>query len=619
MSKLAGIIKVLENFKFEDFRGERGIEKWNEEVRDKTRPFLEKICEEAKSDLDIEGCDYYELKRSVKKAIDSFDLLRLKIQVGGKEVKWPEVKIGFYHLEPSNAVYVGFHFWGSNEKIKRVKDIVDKTLKRKGELGQPKTFGGIYLIYRYMTLSIEDIKAKKDDEVVKDIVTQLSKIIDDIRDNEEIFEQVKDILNNVSKEEKMIFPLTEVALLVRAVNTKPFIILAGISGTGKTQLARLVAQRWTTKEKVSSAEDLFGKPNGDCYSLPEPELQPGDRKRYAFMPVRPDWNEAQKVFGFYNPLTGLFYPSDALRVVLNAYKEYVEAGKGGRNPKKHFIILDEMNLARVEYYFSDILSAIENTCKLKDGKLYLGEPFPIHFLSRCVLSEVSEPEGAYQKEMLCTKAECEGCIYMPLCKGKEGVEVSELNLEPPEGDPIPPRIAIPPNLVIIGTVNIDETTFSFSPKVLDRAFVLEFTEIEPKLLLKDEKVFNFVEKLIEILRPVNLHFGYRVMKEMEEFFRSGKEKDEIERLDFLMKSKVLTKIHGGREKVERILWQLLAYCKEGDVDMHKELPELQKEILGESGKVRTIEVDGWRYPRSARKIKQMLMMLEERGYVTYFE
>jgi len=343
------------------------------------------------------------------------------------------------------------------------------------------------------------------------------------------------------------------------------------------------------------------------------------------MPVRPDWNEAQKVFGFYNPLTGLFYPSDALRVVLNAYREYVEAGKKGRPPKKHFIILDEMNLARVEYYFSDILSAMENTCKIRDGKLYLGEPFPIHFLSRCVLSR-PDSERTDQEELLCPspEEECNKCIYRPLCEGEEGVEeISKLSNNPPAGDPIPPRIAIPPNLVVMGTVNIDETTFSFSPKVLDRAFVLEFTEVKPEEILKEETVRDFVNDLIKILMPVNLHFGYRVMKEMEEFFSSGKGSDN-EKLDFLLKSKVLTKIHGGREKVERILWQLLVYCKEGDVTK-EDLPKLEglkEKILGKDGKkdISAIEIDkSWRYPHSARKIKQMLMMLEEMGYVSYFE
>jgi len=644
MSKLAGVIEVLENYEFEDFRGE-GAKKWDEEVKTRTRPFLEAICQEVKRSLDVE-CKYRDKPGDVKKAIDSFDWLALKFEVGGEEVK-PVVRIGFYHLEPSKAIYTGLLFWGSKEKMERVKEILDGILEIRGDLFKPKTFGGMHLIYQYRTLSIDDIKGREDEEVVKEIVSQLTKIISDIKNNQK-FEEVKDIL----KEERMIFRSTEVEALVSAINTKPFIILAGISGTGKTQLARLVAQKWIEKGNVSSAKDLFGKPDGDYYSIPETELQPstpetelqsGDRKRYAFMPVRPDWNEAQKVFGFYNPLTGLFYPSDALRVILSAYREYVEAGKEGHPPKKHFIILDEMNLARVEYYFSDILSAMENTCKVRDGKLYLGEPFPIHFLSRCVLSR-PDSERTGQEELLCPSSEekCDECIYRPLCEGKEGEEISELTNDPPAGDPIPPRIAVPPNLVVIGTVNIDETTFSFSPKVLDRAFVLEFTEVEPEKVLKEGPVRDFVSDLIKILKPVNLHFGYRVMREMEKFFSPGegnkdekkedkkedkKKKEEDEKLDFLLKSKVLTKIHGGREKVERILWQLWVYCKEKkEEDVTKEdllkLEGLKEKILGKDGKkdISAIEIDkSWRYPHSARKIKQMLMMLEERGYVSYFE
>ena len=545
MSMLSEIVEILKNYDFTDFAGGKG---WVDKVKSKTRPFLKKIYSILSEKVEgITGAYYYDNGEPSGKTITHFDKLFIRMKefegVKGKEVRvTPEVLIGLTYKYTDDilrkSICVALSINGRGELSKEIKVELDKILNLEGRL-----FGhdfGYTLLYLYKAWTIQDLETLDDEEAVQAIAEELKRIIEDVRSNKDKFLEInrKLLIQEENKEkggsvteEKMgnlIFTKPEVEALVSAINTKPFIILAGISGTGKTQLARLVAQKWIEKGNVSSAKDLFGEPKGEYYSIPETELQSGDRKRYAFMPVRPDWNEAQKVFGFYNPLTGLFYPSDALRVVLSAYREYlnayrVEAGKEGHPPKKHFIILDEMNLARVEYYFSDILSAMENTCKVRDGKLYLGEPFPIHFLSRCVLS--SKSKGTDQREVLC-KAECDGCIYMPLCKGEE-VKISELNQNLPEGDPIPPRIAVPPNLVVIGTVNIDETTFSFSPKVLDRAFVLEFTEVEPEKVLKEGPVRDFVSDLIKILKPVNLHFGYRVMKEMEKFFSPGEgNKDE---------------------------------------------------------------------------------------------
>ena len=193
MSKLAGVIEVLENYEFEDFRGE-GAKKWDEEVKAKTRPFLEAICQEVKKSLDVE-CKYRSKPgKNVKKAIDSFDWLALKFEIGGEQFDWPLVKVGFYHLEPSKAIYTGLLFWGSKEKMERVKEILDGILGIRGDLFKPKNFGGMYLIYRYGTLSVKDIKGRGDEEVVKDIVNQLTKIISDMRNNQESFKRVKHII-----------------------------------------------------------------------------------------------------------------------------------------------------------------------------------------------------------------------------------------------------------------------------------------------------------------------------------------------------------------------------------------------------------------------------------------
>nr|BAL58223.1 hypothetical conserved protein [uncultured prokaryote] len=387
------------------------------------------------------------------------------------------------------------------------------------------------------------------------------------------------------------------------------------------------------------------------------KLQP-DTSRVAFLPVRPDWNEPRKMWGYYNPLTGLFYPTDALMVLLNAYRDYVK----NKDPnKKYFIILDEMNLARVEYYMSDLLSLMENMCSVtEDGeKIQISEMAMVHPLSRCVLSRLPEEEewkkhkeewkkyvkeenGELKWEITGEKycmEECKGCPYQAL---KEGVKTQEKTDDKKEDfikafQPIPPRIAYPENLVIIGTVNVDETTFSFAPKVLDRAFVVEFNEVHVKEYCEEygignEKFKNFVKDLHQILKPANLHFGYRVISEMWKYLKKNGEQDSPsdDSLDFLLCSKVLPKIHGGEERVGKVLEGLLAFCateieeakKTFEVEGWHRKVEIIKEddkekliIKDEKGETKEIHL---RFPKSAQKILEMYRRLKDTGYCSFF-
>lgn len=407
------------------------------------------------------------------------------------------------------------------------------------------------------------------------------------------------------------------------------------------------------------------------FSSNPPKTSP---ERVAFLPVRPDWNEPRKMWGYYNPLTGLFYPTDGLKVLLNAFRDYVKnkdkyvKDKDKKYFAKYFIILDEMNLARVEYYMSDLLSLMENMWKYDKDKneFEKGETAQIHpYLDACILSIPSENKDEKRGAYVCSKLsdkdknECKKCPYYPLLH-PEDIE----NWEPVEnfqleGDPIPPRIAYPENLVIIGTVNVDETTFSFAPKVLDRAFVAEFNEVHVDEYLKicsdlkSEKnvFFNFVDTLIKILQPANLHFGYRVIHEMLEYLSTAHiiKKDEKKfiisdltqmndkshpHFDFLLKSKVLPKIHGGEERVEEVLRNLLAYCfsdnyangaqklKESkETWWRKSLNEIIS-ILREETLPPSPEDTGnpkeFRFKESASKILEMYRRLKDTGYCSYF-
>ena len=222
-----------------------------------------------------------------------------------------------------------------------------------------------------------------------------------------------------------------------------------------------------------------------------------DGSAYELIAVRPDWTDSRALLGFYNPLTKTYLPTPTLQLLLRAQAE-VEATADTGPPRPFFLIFDEMNLARVEHYFSDFLSAMES-----------GDAIHLH---------------------------------------------DDAELEEAAGTPR--RIAIPKNVFVIGTVNVDETTYMFSPKVLDRSFVLEFNDVDldglartvhaeeaastPLALVRMEgglklrgpatdaewKRFEAVlnggasailRKLHAALAIENRHFGYRVAREIARF------------------------------------------------------------------------------------------------------
>ena len=187
-----------------------------------------------------------------------------------------------------------------------------------------------------------------------------------------------------------------------ALRTKPFVILSGISGTGKTLLAR------------AFAEAIVGE----------------DSTRFAFVPVRPDWLDNKGMFGFHNLLNDTFQTTPFLTLLLRA----------AADPERpYFTLLDEMNLAKVEYYFSDFLSAMES-----------GTAIPLHALNGALRTSEQETE-----------------ILIPT-DAREAEDPVRY---------IPPTVRIPRNFFLSGMVNIDETTHPFSAKVLDRANTVELARV----------------------------------------------------------------------------------------------------------------------------------------------
>ena len=182
-----------------------------------------------------------------------------------------------------------------------------------------------------------------------------------------------------------------------SLKTKPFVILTGISGTGKTKIAQIFADYICQNKEKDEKE-----------------------KRIAFISVRPDWMDNKGLLGFYNILDETYHETPLLNLLL-------EARDSPNVP--YFVILDEMNLSKVEQYFSDFLSIMES----RTSDNMIGEPIFLHSLDK-----------------------------VKTLSGKE----------------IPGRIYIPENIYFTGTVNVDETTYMFSPKVLDRSNVIEFNEVD---------------------------------------------------------------------------------------------------------------------------------------------
>lgn len=201
--------------------------------------------------------------------------------------------------------------------------------------------------------------------------------------------------------------------ILTAIKTKPFILLAGISGTGKSRLVRTLAYKTCNKEELRTDKN-----------------KPGN---FELIPVRPNWHDSSELMGYVSRINGEKY------IITSFLKFIAKAWKHLDVP--FFLCLDEMNLAPVEQYFAEYLSIIE-TRQAQNGKLVT--------------------------DFLISKASFENHkLYTTL--------LSDLDLEQKE---FSDGISIPSNLVVIGTVNMDETTHSFSRKVLDRAMTFEMNNID---------------------------------------------------------------------------------------------------------------------------------------------
>ena len=206
---------------------------------------------------------------------------------------------------------------------------------------------------------------------------------------------------------------------ITAIKSKPFLLLAGISGTGKSRIVRELARA--------------------CWDEGSAEFKAQKPKNFEMIQVKPNWHDSSELIGYVSRINGERY------IVGPFLRFLVKAIQNPQTP--HFLCLDEMNLAPVEQYFAEYLSVIESRKVNADG-VVVTDPI-VDF----------EQTDAYKSliDQLFTDDE-ERKAYLTEENGK--------------------RLSLPANLIVIGTVNMDETTFSFSRKVLDRAMTIEMNEVD---------------------------------------------------------------------------------------------------------------------------------------------
>jgi hypothetical protein len=389
---------------------------------------------------------------------------------------------------------------------------------------------------------------------------------------------------------------------------KPFLLLAGISGTGKTRFVREQA-------------------TAHCS---------GDLSNYCLIPVRPDWHEPSDLLGYISRIGqegSRYVVSDLLRFVVKVWKDAWASAtannlicKPSIEMTPHWLCLDEMNLAPVEQYFADYLSVLETR---------------------------KWSEDTYTCDPLLNAATIKQLDSSGLKVLRDDLQLGDAQFDPLWDYFVNQGIPLPPNLIVAGTVNMDETTHGFSRKVIDRAFTIDFgvfypndfaDYFSPKTLPKtlsfpflrhatdddlsgvivDPEGKNsivFLTAINAILKDTPFELAYRALNELLLAVVSFNPKDEAELQavwdDFLM-SKVLPRIDGDGDKLKSegdevsLLTQLSAALKTQFTDIlaPNQRPDLLR--VNADGSVLSVSC------RSVQKLAWMQARLASNGFTSFW-
>jgi 5-methylcytosine-specific restriction enzyme B len=420
-------------------------------------------------------------------------------------------------------------------------------------LGTPDRYGSSYVYKVYNVNTLPDSETIDND--LNQLIEIYMSIFEGIINKTSEFKKFE-LINNLERS-GLIFNQKLVTRFISSLITKPFVILSGLSGSGKTKMAQAFA-KWICLED----------------------------SQYCIVPVGADWTNREPLLGYPNALVSKEYikpDNGALDLII----------KANNQPKlPFFLILDEMNLSHVERYFADFLSVMESK-----GEISL-------------FADGTEKNG------------------------------------------IQAKLKLPPNLFIVGTVNIDETTYMFSPKVLDRANVIEFRvtkseiesffenqrdvnmdELTSKGALMAKSFLEMAEKrefaehdladthqtlvnFFEQLKKTGAEFGYRSATEIIRLINQltviDGELSADEKLDIAIMQKLLPKLHGSRRKLCPVLIVLGGFCINKAV-----IENIEKEVFAKDDF--DFESEGVIYPISLEKITRMYRGAIENGFASYAE
>ena len=378
---------------------------------------------------------------------------------------------------------------------------------------------------------------------------------------------------------------------ISAIKTKPFLILGGFSGTGKSQKVKELAFSTCPRDGVLNVS----------------ETSPGN---YLLVSVKPNWHDATDITGFRSSVNRNYYVTDFMRFLVKA-KQYEE---------KHvpfFVCLDEMNLAPVEEYFADFLSVIESRKRCADGRIVTDAIIPASVFND---TDYADDFNIFMKLGLETiNSDWKADDISALSANEQAQAFVRQDIVE---DLLQNGLTIPSNVIIIGTVNMDDTTNSFSRKVIDRAMTFETivgkfdkdyfggdvalhyfknprkgelflsdevraTQMleENRFVLTDneqENILNFINNINKDLEGSPFKISYRILNETILLYRSKKRIEEIVKadggfedgvvfktdlntiFDDILMQKVLPRIEGDYEKCNKCLTKLSIRADEND-------------------------------------------------------
>ena len=370
-----------------------------------------------------------------------------------------------------------------------------------------------------------------------------------------------------------------------ALRTKPFLLLAGISGTGKSRIVKEMA--------FTCCPDVAG--------LRKDPVSPGN---YLLVEVKPNWHDSTELLGYESTIKKGYVLTPFVKFLYKAMKH---------PDVPFFVCLDEMNLAPVEQYFAEYLSILESRKQQADGTI-LTEPL--------IGAEVFRkyPELCAEMNGTAVRRENVKNTYMTTDPAVEYVATErEYENLCEEG------LRIPQNVVVIGTVNMDETTHQFSRKVIDRAMTIEMNEVKfdgffessselayPDSVLPKEyflpchttagkalesvpddaeyikaNVPAMLEQLNEALADTPFKIAYRVQNELVLYFAALRQEEAHKAtgtaellataMDKILMMKVLPRIEGDDELLEKPLERLAVYA-EGYPKASAKIKEMQKRL-----------------------------------------